>query len=485
MKYGTVGKLVGQILIIDAFLMLPALMIAFFNREQALPSFVIAFLLILIIGVGLSRVIFKQEIKNINIKSGLSIVALSWIAVSLLGALPFYLSGSVPTYIDAVFETVSGFTTTGASIMPDVEIIDRSILFWRSFTHWIGGMGILVFTLALLPAYGIGNFQMFKAESPGPTHGKLDPHIRSTARTLYLTYIILTLIQIIFLMFGGVSLFDSALFTFGTVGTGGFAPYNDSVTGFSTYVQMVISLFMIFAGVNFTLYVLLAKGKIKDVLSDSELKTYLSIIGTAIVLVCINLIFMHYGHDNIGVSIRDSIFQVASIITTTGYATVDFQTWPAFSKFVLLILMFVGGSAGSTAGGIKVVRLLISFKLIRREISKIFHPNAFIPVKLGRKVVPNEVVARVNSFISLHLIIFLIGTLLISLDNVDMITALSSVAATLNNIGPGLELVGPTSNYAGFSQFSKVVLALVMLLGRLELFTIIALIVPQSWSTES
>jgi len=482
-KYGIVFKLVGSILIIDAFLMLPALLIAFFNREQALLSFGVTFILTLGIGVLLSRVLFKEDIKRINIKSGLSIVALGWIAVSLLGALPFYLSGSVPTYIDAVFETVSGFTTTGASVISNVEILDRSILFWRSFTHWIGGMGILVFTLALLPAYGISNFQIFKAEAPGPTHGKLEPHIKNTARTLYVTYIVLTVLQIFFLRMGGVSLFDSTLFTFGTVGTGGFAPYNDSVARFSTYVQMVISLFMILAGVNFTLYVLLIKGKIRDVLADSEFRVYLRIIVISTFLIALNLAWVHY--DDVWHSIRDAIFQVTSVMTTTGYATVDFQTWPAFSKFVLLGLMFIGGSAGSTAGGIKVIRLLISVKLIKREISKIFHPNAIVSIKLGKKVVPNEVVARVNSFVALHLIVFVVGTLIISLDNVDMISALSSVAATLNNIGPGLELVGPTSNYASFSQLSKGVFTVIMLLGRLELFTIIALVVPQSWSKES
>lgn len=483
MRYGIVSKLVGSILVIDAFLMLPALMIAFYYNESSLISFVVAFGATLITGLLLSKVIFKQEIKGIRIKEGLAVVTFGWIAVSLFGALPFYLSGSIPSFIDALFETVSGFTTTGASILVDVEILDKSILFWRSFTHWIGGMGILVFTLALLPAYGMGNFQMFKAEAPGPTHGKLAPHIKNTARTLYITYIGLTILEMIFLAIGGVSWFDSAVLTFGTVGTGGFAPYNDSIAGFSTYVQMVISVFMILAGVNFSLHVLLFKGKIKDVLSDSELRMYLRFVVVAIVLVTINLSIVHY--DDVGHSLRDSIFQVSSIITTTGYATVDFQTWPSFSKFILLGLMFIGGSAGSTAGGMKVIRILILFKLIKREISKIFHPNAFVPVKLAKKVVPNEVVARINSFLALHLFVFLVGTLLISLDNVDMITAVSSVAATLNNIGPGLELVGPSSNYANFSAFSKVLFTFIMLLGRLELFTIVALIVPQRWSKES
>lgn len=482
MNYGTVFKLVGSILIVDAFLMLPALLIAMFYRESSFSAFLITFILTLSTGLLFSKVLFKQKIKAINIKQGLSIVTFGWIFVSLLGSLPFYLSGSTATLIDAIFETISGFTTTGASIMPDVEILDKSILFWRSFTHWIGGMGILVFTLALLPAYGIGNFQIFKAEAPGPTHGRLEPHIKNTARTLYITYIGLTLVQILFLLIGRVSLFDAALLTFGTVGTGGFAPYNASIANFSSYVQMIISLFMILAGVNFTLHVLAIKGKLKEVFSDSEFKMYLKIIGFSIVIISLNLAIVHY--DDVWYSIRDAIFQVASIITTTGYATVDFQTWPSFSKFILLGLMFVGGSAGSTAGGMKVIRILISLKLVRREISKIFHPNAVVPIKLGKKIVPNEVVARINSFITLHFLVFVIGTILISLDQVDMITAMSSVAATLNNIGPGLELVGPTGNYAHFSNFSKLVFSFVMLLGRLELFTVIALLAPSRWSKE-
>jgi trk system potassium uptake protein len=480
-KFGAVVKVIGSILIVDAFLMIPALLIAFFLKEESLFGFVLAFAVTLGLGFTMSRV--KTQKKPIKIKEGLAIVTFGWIMVSLLGAIPFYVSGAIPNVIDAIFETVSGFTTTGASILTDVEVLPKSLLFWRSFTHWIGGMGILVFTLALLPAHGMGGFQIFKAEAPGPTHGKIVPHIQNTARMLYVTYIALTLMQMILLALGGLSLFDASVYTFGTVGTGGFAPYNDSVGGFSTYVQMVISLFMVLAGVNFTLHFLLFKGKFKDVFSDNELQTYLKFIVVAIILVTINLSIVHY--DDVFHSLRDSIFQVSAIITTTGYSTVDFQTWPEFSKFILLGLMFIGGSAGSTAGGMKVIRILILFKLIKREISKIFHPNAFVPIKFGRKTIPNEVVARVNSFLALHLFVFIIGTLLISLDNVDMITAMSSVAATLNNIGPGLELVGPNENYAAFSPMSKILFSFIMLLGRLELFTIIALIVPQRWSKES
>lgn len=483
MKFGTVSKFLGSILIVDAFLMLPALGIAYFRQEAALKAFVITTLLVLVLGILLSKVLNPKPIKQIKIVDGLAIVTFSWVLLSLFGALPFYLSGATSTYIDAVFETVSGFTTTGASVIVDVEILDHSILFWRSFTHWIGGMGILVFTIAILPAYGIGNFLMFKAESPGPTHGRITPHIKNTARYLYMTYLGITLILFIFLLLGKVNVLHAALLTFGTVGTGGFGTLNDSVTSFSSLVQMIIAVFMVLSGVNFTLYVLMAQGKIKDALADNELRFYLKIIGLSIILITFNLFLTHY--DTIIISFRDAFFQVSSIITTTGYTTADYDLWPNFSRFILLGLMFVGGSAGSTAGGIKVIRILILFKLIKREISKIHHPNAVIPIKLGQKVVPNEVVARIYSFIALHMLVFVVGTLLISLDNVDMMSALSAVATTLNNIGPGLNMVGPGQSFAFLSPFSKVLLSFIMLLGRLELFTIIALLVPQKWHTES
>ncbi len=483
MKFGTVSKYVGSILIVGAFLILPALILALVNQEAALPAFGITFFIMLTTGLFLSKVIFRKSIKTIRIKEGLAIVTFSWVFLALFGALPFYLSGVTSTYVDAIFETVSGLTTTGASIIIDVEVLDQSILFWRSFTHWIGGMGILVFTIALLPAFGIGNFTMFKAESPGPTHGRITPNIKSTARTLYLTYFALTIVQIIFLMIGKVNALDASLLTFGTVGTGGFAILNDSVASYGSFVQIIIAIFMVASGVNFTLYVLLFQGKLKEVWADAELRLYLKILGVAVALITINLVMTH--HASIIITLKDAFFQVASIMTTTGYATVDFNQWPAFSRFILLGLMFIGGSAGSTAGGIKVIRILILFKLIRREISKIHHPSAFVPIKLGNKIVSNEVVARIYSFIALHMLVFVIGTLLISLDQVDMVSAISAVAATLNNIGPGLAMVGPTQNFAFFTPFSKILFSIIMLLGRLELFTIIALIVPQKWHIES
>ncbi|NLA78279.1 MAG: TrkH family potassium uptake protein, partial [Erysipelothrix sp.] len=314
MKFGAVSKYVGSILIVGAFLISPALILAFVNQEAALPAFGITFFIMLATGLLLSKVIFRESIKTIRIKEGLAIVTFSWVFLALFGALPFYLSGVTSTYIDAIFETVSGLTTTGASIITDVEVLDQSILFWRSFTHWIGGMGILVFTIALLPAFGIGNFTMFKAESPGPTHGRITPHIKSTARTLYLTYFALTIVQIIFLMLGKVNALDASLLTFGTVGTGGFAILNDSIASYSSYVQIIIAIFMVASGVNFTLYVLLFQGKLKEVWADAELRLYLKILGVAVVLIMLNLVITH--HASIIIALKDAFFQVASIMTT-------------------------------------------------------------------------------------------------------------------------------------------------------------------------
>lgn len=314
----------------------------------------------------------------------------------------------MPTYIDAVFEIVSGFTTTGASVIANVDGLDKGILFWRSMTHWIGGMGILVFTLALLPALGVGSLQIFKAESPGPVAGKIVPRMKDTARVLYISYILLTAMQVLFLLLGGVSLLDAFVITFGTVGTGGFGPRNDSLASYSPYVQVVTGIFMVLSGVNFSLYFLFFRKKYKDFLEDRELRLYLFFVGSSVVLIAWNL-FMTFGGDAL-VRLRESFFQVSSIMTTTGFSTVDFDVWPTFSKMILFFLMFVGGSAGSTAGGMKVIRIMIVLKLIKREVSKIFHPRALIPIKVGGKIVSNEIIARINSFTAIHLVIFTIGS---------------------------------------------------------------------------
>ncbi|NLS44203.1 MAG: TrkH family potassium uptake protein [Firmicutes bacterium] len=480
MNYGIVLRVLGILLIIEGFLMIPSLLISFYSQGPDLKAFAIGILLAFFLGIILSRK--KAKTPSISAREGLAIVSFGWIFASLIGAIPLYISQATPTYIEAFFEIVSGFTTTGASVISNVEALPKGILFWRSFTHWIGGMGILVFTVALLPALGIGGFQIFKAESPGPIAGKVAPRIRDTAKILYSTYFIITIIQVILLLFGGMSIFESLTHSFGTVGTGGFGIRNSSLGSYSSYIQMVVGVFMILSGVNFSLYYSLFKGNLKDAWYNEELRLYLAIILFATIGISFNLYLTNY--SSFGISARDSFFQVGSIITTTGYSTADFDLWPSFSKGILLLLMFIGGSAGSTAGGMKVIRILIMFKLIRREITKIFHPRAIILLKNDDKVISNEVVAGIYSFIALYLVIFALGTLLVSLEGVNLESAASSVIATLSNIGPGLGFVGPTRSFAGYSQATKLLLSFFMLLGRLEFFTIIALFAPRTWRGE-
>lgn len=482
MNYGIVAKLIGNLLLLESVLMLPSLFISLYKGQYDFKAFLFTISLTAVIGFILSFKRRKIE-KFINPKEGLAVVAIGWVAISLLGALPLFLSGSVETYIDAVFETVSGFTTTGATVIPDVESLPMGILFWRSFTHWIGGMGILVFTLALIPALGIGGFQIFKAESPGPIAGKIAPRLKDTAKILYTTYFTVTVIQVVLLLFGGMSFFESLLYTFGTVGTGGLATKNSSVGAYSSiYIQMVIGVFMLLSGINFSLYYEGFKGRGKEAIKDEELRLYLFIIFLSVVSIGLNLYFTNYG--SLGLSFKDAFFQVSSIITTTGYSTTDFNLWPSFSKAILVLLMFVGGSAGSTAGGMKVIRILILFKLIKREVLKIFHPRAIIPIKVNGKVIQNETIASINSFMALYIFIFAFSTILISLEAVDLVSAATSVAATLGNIGPGLNFVGPSTTFNGYSQISKAFFSFLMLLGRLELFTILALLAPKNWRRE-
>ena len=481
MNYGIVIKVLGIILLIESVLMSPAIFISHYHSGEAVGSFLITISIMLVMGIAMLNVNSDRE--SIRAKDGIVIVAVGWVMISVFGALPLYLTDSVPHYVDALFEIISGFTTTGSSVIAEVDALDRGILFWRSMTHWIGGMGILVFTLALLPALGVGSLQIFKAESPGPVAGKIVPRMKDTARVLYTTYITITVLQVVFLLFGGVNLLESFVITFGTVGTGGFGPKNDSLGSYSSYVHIVTGVFMVLSGINFSLYFMVFRKKYKDFLQDRELRLYLFFVFSSVAMIVINLLITFKG--DFFITLRDSFFQVASIMTTTGFSTVDYEQWPSFSKLILFFLMFIGGSAGSTAGGMKVIRILIILKLIKREVSKIFHPRALIPIKVGGKIVSNEVIARINSFLALHLVIFVIGVLVVSLEGVDMITSLSSVSATINNIGPGFGAVGPTMTFADYSIFTKLFLSLVMLLGRLEHFTIIALLVPKSWTRES
>lgn len=481
MSFGIVIRVLGNLLLVEAGLMIPPLLISLYNGESCTTAFL--FSIIITGAAGLIMMISSKYKKGMKAKEGLMIVALGWILASLFGSLPFIFSGSIPSFVEAFFETVSGFTTTGATIIDNVEILPKGILFWRSFTHWIGGMGILVFTVALIPTLGVGGFKIFKIESPGPAPDRIVPKVRETAKVLYKTYFVITILQITFLLFGGMPLFDSAAHTFGTVGTGGFSIKNASIGAYdSTYIHVVIGFFMILAGVNFSLYYALFKGRWKEVLRDSELRLYLGVIFISMVLVAININISVY--QNVGLSLKKAFFQVVSIMTTTGFSTVDFNQWPMFSKFILFALMLIGGSAGSTAGGMKVIRVLVVLKLIKREISKMFHPRAVIPVKIGKKVIPDETVNSIFSFLGIYMIVFILGTILISLEGFGFKTSITAVASAISNIGPGLGMVGPAQTYSQFSSAGKLLLSFLMLLGRLEFFTIIALLAPTTWKKE-
>lgn len=412
-------------------------------------------------------------------REGFVAVALSWVVLSFFGALPFYLSGEIPRFEDAMFETISGFTTTGASILTNVEGLSHSMLMWRSFTHWIGGMGVLVFILAILPLAGGYNMHLMRAESPGPSVGKLVPRVRTTAKILYIIYFSMTIVQIVLLVLGGMSLFDSMATSFGTAGTGGFGIKNNSMAFYdSYYLQGVTTVFMILFGINFNVYYLFLIKKPKDALCCEEARAYLAIILASTLFIGWNV---RGSFANIFDSLHHAAFQVASIITTTGFSTVDFDQWPQFSKTILIILMFVGACAGSTGGGIKVSRILIAGKAALKELSSLIHPRSVKVLKLEKKALEHNVVRSVNAFFIAYTLIFWVSVLLVSLDNFDFNSTFTAVAATLNNIGPGLGVVGPMGNFSEFSPFSKIILMFDMLAGRLEIFPMLLLFSPATW----
>lgn len=476
MNYSIIIYIIGWILKLEAaFMLLPGIT-AIIYREKTGFVFLITMALCLAAGIPLTRKKPKQ--KAFYTKEGFVTVALSWIVLSIMGAVPFVLSGTIPHPIDALFETVSGFTTTGASILSDVECLPHCVLIWRSFTHWIGGMGVLVFILSLLPLTGGYHMNLMKAESPGPSVGKLVPKVQSTAKILYSIYLGLTLLQIIFLLCGKMSLFDTLCTAFGTAGTGGFGIRNDSMGGYSIYIQVVVTVFMILFGINFNVYFFLLTKKFAQAFKSEEVRYYLGIIAVAIVIITFNVRHMF---GSVGEALQQVSFQVGSIITTTGFATTDFNMWPQVSKTILIMLMFVGACAGSTGGGIKVSRFVILCKTIRKELHLYIHPNAVKKIKMDQKVIPHEVVRATNIFLIVYVLIFFGSVFLIAFDNFDYTTNFTAVAATLNNIGPGLELVGPTQNFNLFSYFSKSILIFDMLAGRLEIFPLLLLFVKDTW----
>ena len=412
-------------------------------------------------------------------KEGCVTVALSWIVMSLMGALPFVFSGVIPSIVDAMFETVSGFTTTGASILKDVEVLPRCMLFWRSFTHWIGGMGVLVFLLCLLPMSGGGySMNLMKAESPGPSVSKLVPKVRSTAKLLYGLYVALSLLELALLLLGSMPLFDALCTTFGTAGTGGFGIKNSSIGEYSAYIQSIVTIFMILFGINFNVYFLLYMRKPKEALRCEEAGWYLAIIAVSTLIITV---FIRNSFPDLVTAFRHAAFQVGSIITTTGFSTVDFNVWPAVPRAILVLLMFIGACAGSTGGGIKVSRIVLLFRTMTREIGQIIHPHMVKKLKFEGRVVGQEVLRSVNAFMVAYVLIFAVSTLFVCLDGFDLVTSFTAVAATLNNIGPGLEMVGPIGNFSCFSDLSKIVLIFDMLAGRLEIFPLLVLFFRDTW----
>ncbi len=477
MNFKMVSYTVGRILLVEAALLVFPAIGAIFYGENTLLSFALTIAALAVTGILATRNPPKN--RNIYAKDGYVIVAITWILMSLFGALPFYISGYIPNFIDAFFETVSGFTTTGSTILKNVEVLPKSLLFWRSFTHWIGGMGILVFVIAIMPKTESSSMHIMRAEVPGPTVGKLVSKLSASARLLYGIYCVLTLVEIIFLVLGGMPVFDSIVNSFSTAGTGGYGILNNSIEGYhSLYAEMVIAVFMLIFGVNFNLYYLLLVKQFKQAFKSEELRWYIGIVAASVLLIAISLATTKY---SVGDSFRYAFFQVASIITTTGFSSANFGTWPMFAKMILVILMVIGACAGSTGGGIKVSRLAILVKSGMRDIKKSLNPRSVETVKLDRRTVEETVVKGVSVFFGTYMIVAAVSMLLISIDGRDFTTTSTAVIACIGNIGPGLGAVGPAGNFSDFSAFSKLVLSFDMLAGRLELIPMLMLFSPYAW----
>ena len=482
MNFKMIKQTLGYLLLFEATFLLVPMITAAVYLETAFFSFLITAALSVICGILLIK-IGKPKNRLLFARDGFAIVSASWILISLFGCLPFVISGAIPNFIDALFETVSGFSTTGASILPEVESHPRSILMWRSFTHWVGGMGVLVFVIAFLPLSGGQNMHIMKAESPGPSVSKLVPRVKNTAIILYVIYIILTVIQFVTLLLAGNSVFDSINLSFATAGTGGFGIRNDSMVSFTPATQIIVTVFMLLFSVNFNSYYLIIKGKLKDAF-NSEVRVFFYIVTSAVIIIAFN-IFGSVGADNLGDAFRHSAFTVASLISTSGFSTLDFNTWPELSRTLLIFIMFVGACAGSTGGGIKVSRIILMFKGMTRELSKLTHPKQIKKITLDSRPVEHEVIRSTNAYIIAYVAVFAVSVLLLSFDDyggkMASTTNFTAVLAALNNIGPGLEAVGPTANFAGYSIFSKLVLIFDMLAGRLELFPMLVLFAPSTW----
>lgn len=477
MNYGMIVYMLGWICLFEAMFMALPLMVAVIYQEPAGWAYFMILALCAVLGLLLTR----RKVKNRKIygRDGLVIVALCWIVLSIFGAMPFVISGDIPSFTDALFETISGFTTTGSSILTDVEAVSRTNLFWRSFTHWIGGMGVLVFILALLPikAGGAGMYIM-RAESPGPSVSKLVPKVKTTAMILYAIYLGMTVLQIVLMLLAGTPLFDAVVLSFGSAGTGGFAIKNDGLASYTNLQQAIVTVAMILFGVNFNFYYLLLRRKARQTLACTEVWAYLGIIAASILMITIQVLPRF---ETVYQAFHHTAFQVGSIITTTGYSTADFNEWNALSKTILVLIMFVGACAGSTGGGIKVSRIIILLKGVRKEVMRVCHPRSIKKVKMDGHSLEHEAVHSVYAFVIIYICIFVVSLLVITLDEKDLVTNFTAVAATINNIGPGLNIVGPAGNFSSFSDLSKFVLMFDMLAGRLELLPMLVLFVPSTW----
>ena len=481
MNLKKVINVIGKLMQAEAVLLLLPLLVSLIYRESSAFAFAVTAGASLVVGTLLT-IFIKPKNHTIYAREGFAIVALVWIVTAAIGAVPFTLSGEIPSYVDAFFETVSGFTTTGASILRNVELLSHGVLFWRSFSHWIGGMGVLVFIMAIVPNISDRSIHIMRAEMPGPIIGKLVPRVKDTAKILYLIYIAMTVLQIVLLLFGGMPFFDSVVHTFGTAGTGGFGIKSDSIAGYNPYLQWVITIFMLLFGINFNLYYLILIRRLKSVLKSGELWCYLGIFAASSTLITFNT---YPQFDSFEEAIRHSAFQVSSIMTTTGYATTDFNLWPVFSKTILLLLMFIGACAGSTGGGLKVSRLIILIKNIKRELKRLLHPHSVNIARFEGKPLENHTLHNVGIYFAIYMVCILVIFLILGLESGEMFdieTNFSATVACFNNIGPGLSGVGPTASYADYSALSKIVLSFAMLLGRLEIFPILIVFSPSTWT---
>lgn len=481
MNYKMMGRLIAQILLAEAAFMVPALIISLAGQDsQAILGFALSILVILAVA-GMLMFFARRAKKGFYAREGMVCVGLAWIVMSLLGCLPFWISREIPSYLDGLFEIVSGFTTTGASILSNVEGLSKGMLYWRSFSHWVGGMGVLVFLLAVVPVSGRNDgftMHLLRAESPGPNVAKLVPRIRSTAGILYILYIVLTVVDFLFLIVGKMPVLEAVCTAFGTAGTGGFGVKNDSMASYSPYIQNVCTVFMLLFGVNFSCYYLLIMKQVKSVYKDEELRLYVGMVLGSVLLIVINL---RGFYGTLEETVRHAFFQVASIVTTTGFATTDFDLWPGFSKSILLCLMVVGACAGSTGGGFKCGRLLLVFKSLRRNIQKMLRPQRIQAVRSNKQVVSEKVLENTNAYLAAYVLIIMFSLLVISIDGFSVGTNFSAVLACFNNIGPGLELVGPTCNFSIYGPLAKIVLIFDMLAGRLEIFPILILLSRDTW----